>query len=154
MQAVFNDPVVAVQRQQALGTGSFGTETGDTISHFARQQFSPQIGARALDAEGLRQVREIAVADQVRTGPDTTRFDAPVALSVSVCGGGKRFQVEVGDVLLEGRLIVFDREEVIGLFGLDHVARRVVLSMQSVRSYHGAGEREPFEQGGAVREFR
>ncbi len=73
----------------------------------------------------------------------------PWPLSSVVCGGGKCFQVEVGDVSLEGGLIVFDGEEVIRRFLLDQVTGGLGLRVQGIGSDHAAFDRERGEQGGS-----
>jgi hypothetical protein len=43
---------------------------------------------------------------------------------------GELIQVEVGDILPQGGLIVFDDEQVIGLFGFDQITGGVLLGVE------------------------
>lgn len=58
-----------------------------------------------------------------------------------MAAGGKRDRLEhLGDVALERRLVVFDREQVVCLLLFDQPAGEILLGMQSIRRHDPAAQ--------------
>jgi hypothetical protein len=48
---------------------------------------------------------------------------------------------------MQGRLVFFDDEEVVGLFMFHDVTRRFGLGMHGIGGHHGSGQRQRIQQG-------
>jgi len=74
------------------------------------------VDAVALDAEGLADMGEVEVVVERCGGPDAARFDAAVGVLGSMlegrCATLRERQAQIGE---QGRLIVFDGEDVMGV---------------------------------------
>ncbi len=84
VEAIFNRPMIPVQREQAGRAGFWGSETGQAIDGFAAEFPGDDFGDVALDAEHLGRMREGEIAGQLGAGPDLADFQATVAF----IGGG------------------------------------------------------------------
>jgi len=86
----------------------------------------------AFDDEGLSDMREVEVGVELGGCPDLTGFDAAVVRRGALDEVGLLAIFEMqGDVLFEGGLIGFDREEVMGA-APDQVSRQLALGQQRV----------------------
>jgi hypothetical protein len=90
------------------------------------------IDGLAFDDEGLSDMREVEVAVEFGGCPDAAGFDAAVVGRGEFDEVGLLASLEVqGDVLFEGGLVGFNREEVMGAT-LDQVSRQLALGQQRV----------------------
>ena len=82
--------MTAVEIKHLRRRSSGGGDTGDSIGAFRMEFISAQISRVAMDAENLREIREIGVADQIGARPNATGFDAAVSFGdISVLRGEK-----------------------------------------------------------------
>lgn len=92
MQAVFNAPGVAVERDPAERehrVGFFRTQAGDAIHRFRAAFARGQFAGVALDAENLSGVGEMDVPSEFGAGPEAPDFQTTVAfITGSVLRGG------------------------------------------------------------------
>ena len=80
MQAVFDRPVAADQLEQTFRRGLSRREAGDPIAHLLAPQRAGERAHAALDPEGLLEVGELRVPDELVTGPDAALLEPAVAL--------------------------------------------------------------------------
>lgn len=78
VQPVFDGPMCAIERQQALGISFFCRQTGDQIGDF--DAVASVHAAMTFDARDLRRARPIEVRSDFRTDRDLADFDAAVRL--------------------------------------------------------------------------
>ena len=74
MQAIFNAPVAAIQRQQAPRVGVLRIQAGEAMHGFPAKFARDQIRSFALDDENLSYVGKIQIVVQFRAGPDAPDF--------------------------------------------------------------------------------
>lgn len=146
VETVFNCPIVAAQGEETLGMGFFGFEAGDAVNGFGPGFLRDHLRGIALDGENLCGIGKVQISGQFRAGPDGADFQAAMAFIGGGVRGGNRFQIQIGDVLPKGRLIVFDDEQVISLLFCDHVRGGVLLSVPRIRRNEGAFQRQRVEE--------
>ena len=80
VHAVFDTPMVAVERQQARRAGLLRSQAGEAIPGFGAEFAGDEVRGLAPDDEDLRGVGKIEVADPFGGGPDAPPFETTVAL--------------------------------------------------------------------------
>jgi hypothetical protein len=79
VQAIFDAPMAAVERQQARGACFFRCQAGEAIDDLGAELAGDQVRGLALNDEDLSDVGEIQIAVQFGAGPDTPYLEAPVS---------------------------------------------------------------------------
>ena len=113
--AIFDDPMTAVDLQQALGVGLIAGAAGDAVGEFPRAFAALLVDSLAFDHVGLADMGKLQIAIQRGGGPNSSRLD-------SALFAGRGFDEIRGlpsaevkrDVLLELGLVAFDGEVVVG----------------------------------------
>ena len=78
MEAIFDFPVAAVERQQTRGVSFFRGQAGKAIDDLAMELAGNQVGGLALDNEDLGDMGESQIAVQFRAGGDAADFQTSV----------------------------------------------------------------------------
>ena len=109
MESILDFPVTTDQSHQALGVGLCGGQRGQAVSHLAAGGAGLDVGALALDAEGLAAMGQVGIAVPLLAGQveaaAAAGFDAPVGLVDGFGLGGHalgRVPVDGAEVLEQG----------------------------------------------------
>lgn len=146
MAAVLDGPVAAVEGEHGGRVSGVGRAAGDAVDDLQGAPAGLFVDDFALDDERLADAGEVEVAVEGGGGPDGPALQAAM-------GEGGLFP-EVGftafgeshlDVGPQGRLIVFDGEEVVGV-AVDEVARELALGQQGIGGEGFAGDVEGVDQ--------
>ena len=144
--AVLNGPVTTVYYEQARGVGFVRWSTGDTIGDLARGLAVLLPCGMPFNGEGLSHMREVEVVIEFSGGPNLPYFDSFVVRGIIGDTFGFLTLLEVqGNVVQEGRLILFDGKVVMG-FARNHVACNGALGQEGigtdVLAFDGDGVKE------------
>ncbi len=127
MATVLDRPVAAIEGQDARGVGTLRGMTGHAVDGLARALAGLFLNALAFDGEHLADARKVEVVVEAGGGPDRALLDATMGQ------GGRLAEVgltalgeDQADIGVQGRLVVFDGEDVVGAARDEIVGQRAL----------------------------
>lgn len=116
MKAIFNGPMAPVEFENSLWRSLVNRKAGDSIDRFIRFSIFLYMRYLAVDTENLAHIREIQIAVQFLTGPDTADFYASMSFVDCLVLRGSVNQVKIFDIFFEGRLVILNSEDIVRFF--------------------------------------
>ena len=146
MAAVLDGPVAAVEGQHAGGVGAPRGMAGDAVDSFGCGLTGGLLDGGTRDHEDLANAGKVEEVVEAGGGPDRALFDAAMGQGERLAEVGLAAALEdQADVFAQGRLVVFDGEDVVGVV-VDQVFGELALGQQRVGGDGLAGDVEGFQQ--------